>query len=76
MRISAVNAYDYSLKTLAKFLGFSWRDTHPSGAASIEWYDRYVMGERDAKNRILEYNEDDCLATRVLLDGIKKMKSS
>ncbi len=33
---------DYSLKTLAKYLGFAWRDTHPSGAASIEWFDRWV----------------------------------
>lgn len=31
---------DFSIKTLAKFLGFNWRDTHPSGAASIEWFDR------------------------------------
>lgn len=27
---------DYSIKSLAKYLGFIWRDTHPSGAASIE----------------------------------------
>jgi predicted RecB family nuclease len=29
---------DQSIKTLAKYLGFEWRDTHPSGAASIEWF--------------------------------------
>jgi predicted RecB family nuclease len=63
---------DYSLKTLAKHLGFAWRDTHPSGAASIEWFDRWVT-TRDAevRQRILDYNEDDCRATRVLLDGIR-----
>jgi predicted RecB family nuclease len=27
---------DHSIKTLAKFLGFHWRDNNPSGAASIE----------------------------------------
>ena len=62
---------DYSLKTLAKYLGFGWRDAHPSGAASIEWFDRHVMGDAEAKTRILEYNEDDCRATRVVLDGIR-----
>jgi predicted RecB family nuclease len=31
---------DHSIKTLAKFLGFQWRDTNPSGAASIEWFDQ------------------------------------
>jgi predicted RecB family nuclease len=63
---------DHSIKTLAQYLGFSWRDTHPSGAASIEWFDRWCR-ERDPamKQRILDYNEDDCRATRVLLDGIR-----
>src|SRR5262245_25091855 len=37
---------DHSLKTLAKYLGFEWRDVHPSGAASIEWFDRWCR-ERD-----------------------------
>jgi predicted RecB family nuclease len=65
---------DYSLKTLAKFLGFSWRDVHPSGAASIEWFDKWIrLGEPDVRNRILEYNEDDCRATRILLDGLRAM---
>lgn len=65
---------DFSIKTLAKFLGFTWRDTHPSGAASIEWFDRWVE-TRDAtvRERILQYNEDDCRATRVLLDGIRAL---
>ena len=63
---------DYSIKTLAKFLGFDWRDTHPSGAASIEWFDRWVKtGDPTVRQRILDYNEDDCIATRVLLDGIR-----
>lgn len=65
---------DFSLKTLAVYLGFNWRDTHPSGAASIEWFDRWVKsGDDKVKSRILEYNEDDCRATRVLLDGIRAL---
>lgn len=28
--------YDQSIKTLAQYLGFEWRDPDPSGAASIE----------------------------------------
>ena len=66
--------WDFSLKTLAKYLGFAWRDTHPSGAASIEWFDRWInTGDRAIRQRILDYNEDDCRATRVLLDGIRKL---
>jgi predicted RecB family nuclease len=63
---------DFSIKTLAKYLGFDWRDTHPSGAASIEWFDRWVTTrDPSVRQRILDYNEDDCRATRVLLDGIR-----
>ncbi len=58
--------------TQTKGLGFSWRDTHPSGAASIEWFDRWIQtGDTAVKQRILDYNEDDCVATRVLLDGVR-----
>jgi len=65
---------DHSIKTLAKFLGFNWRDTHPSGAASIEWFDRWIQtGDTAVKQRILDYNEDDCVATRVVLDGIRAL---
>jgi predicted RecB family nuclease len=63
---------DHSIKTLAKYLGFNWRDTHPSGAASVEWFDRWCREhDPDIRQRILDYNEDDCRATRVLLDGIR-----
>jgi len=64
--------HDHSIKTLASYLGFHWRDTSPSGADSIEWYHRWVeSGDPDIRQRILDYNEDDCRATRVLLDGIR-----
>jgi uncharacterized protein len=66
---------DYSIKTLAYYLGFSWRDSDPSGANSIEWYHRWIESkDKTIKQRILEYNEDDCIATRVLLDGIRDLK--
>lgn len=65
---------DHSIKTLAKYLGFKWRDTNPSGAASIEWFDQWVRTrDHDVRKRILDYNEDDCRATRVLLDGIRDL---
>jgi len=66
--------YDQSLKTLAQHLGFNWRDTHPSGAASIEWYHRWTeAGDPAIKQRILDYNEDDCVATGVVVDRIRQL---
>jgi predicted RecB family nuclease len=65
---------DQSIKTLAKYLGFSWRDAHPSGAASIEWFDRWCKDKKpETRQRILDYNEDDCRATSVILDGIRAL---
>jgi predicted RecB family nuclease len=66
--------WNKSLKTLAKFLGFQWRDSNPSGAASIEWFHRYVeTGDRAILDRILTYNDDDCRAMIVLLDALREM---
>jgi predicted RecB family nuclease len=65
---------DYSIKTLAKYLGFRWRDSSPSGAESVEWYHRWVeSGDAAYRDRILRYNEDDCRATRVLLEGLRTL---
>ena len=63
-----------SIKALAKFLGFQWRDTDPSGAASVQWFHQWVeTGDVNIWNRILEYNEDDCRAMRVLADALRKL---
>lgn len=48
--------------------GFHWRDEEPGGLASQSWFEAAVNGgtveERDAaRTRVLEYNEDDVLAT-------------
>lgn len=65
---------DFSIKTLAQYLGFRWKDANPSGAASIKWFDRWVKARNpEIRKRILEYNEDDCRATRVLLDAIREL---
>ena len=66
---------DYSVKTLAKYLGFQWRDTDPSGASSIEWFNRWAETRDPAlKQRLLDYNEDDCVAMRVVLDAVRGMR--
>ncbi|MBT3349541.1 TM0106 family RecB-like putative nuclease [bacterium] len=67
----------YSLKALAVYLGFNWRDESPSGALSIQWFNNYI-DTKDPKilERILLYNEDDCKATMVLKDGIEKIQKN
>lgn len=66
---------NFSIKTLAVHCGFKWRDESPSGAASIEWYRRWIeTGDPAIKTRISEYNEDDCLATGYVVDAIRRME--
>lgn len=64
----------YSIKEIATYLGFKWRDETPSGALSIQWYNEYVeKNDKKIMERILEYNEDDCIATMVLKDYLEKI---
>ena len=66
----------YSLKAIASYLGFKWRDETPSGALSIQWFNKYLEAKDSAiLNRILEYTEDDCKATMVLKDGLVLLNS-
>ncbi|MDJ0844262.1 TM0106 family RecB-like putative nuclease [Crocosphaera sp.] len=55
---------NYSLKSLANWLGFHWRDAGISGDQCVCWYDQWLTtGDRSCLSSILRYNEDDCLAT-------------
>ena len=61
-------------KFVAAYCGFHWRDESPSGAASIEWYRRWLeTGDPLIKTRITEYNQDDCIATGYVVDAIRRM---
>ncbi len=64
----------YSIKAIANYLGFSWRDKTPSGALSIQWFNDYIKSkDPQLLERIRLYNEDDCKATMVLKDAISRM---
>jgi predicted RecB family nuclease len=66
--------HDFSIKSLAKYCGFSWRDVDPSGAASIEWFDQWAKtADPRLRQRLLHYNEDDCLAMRVVWDCMQQL---
>ncbi|MBU4347047.1 TM0106 family RecB-like putative nuclease [Patescibacteria group bacterium] len=63
----------YSIKDIAAYLGFKWRDETPSGALSIQWYNEYLKtNDEKIKKRILDYNENDCKATMILKDFLVK----
>ncbi|MFH1632072.1 MAG: TM0106 family RecB-like putative nuclease [bacterium] len=54
----------YSLKDVAKFLGFAWRSEEASGLDSILWYQDWLdRGNAEKLQEIVDYNEDDVRAT-------------
>lgn len=62
----------YSLKDLATHMGFNWRDSDASGANSIMWFEEWLKNKKpELKKRILEYNEDDVRATKVVREWIR-----
>jgi uncharacterized protein len=61
----------YSLKSLANWLGFRWRDVGAGGDQCVCWYDQWLKtGDRRFLELILRYNEDDCRATFHLKDWL------
>ena len=58
------------LKKIAPVAGFAWRDDEAGGEASMGWYREAVGYDAEPdptqRERLLVYNEDDVLATKVL----------
>jgi len=58
---------NYSLKTIAQWLGFQWRESQASGEQCVCWYDQWLKTrDRAFLDAIIRYNEDDCRATYYL----------
>ena len=69
----AFPAYGESLKAIAKSLGFSWRQNDVTGVGSMALYMQFVESgsvDNATKNKIIVYNEDDCLATMHIYDWV------
>ena len=62
----AFPAYGEGLKDIAKCLGFSWRHGDIDALTSVALYFKYLESDGsddEVRQKILDYNEDDCRAT-------------
>ncbi|KKR48145.1 MAG: hypothetical protein UT84_C0047G0004 [Candidatus Curtissbacteria bacterium GW2011_GWA1_40_16] len=67
--------YFYTLKDVAKFLGYQWSDSEAGGAESVAWYDQWLKtGDRTFLDRVIKYNEDDVRATMMLKQWLATQK--
>ncbi len=67
--------YFYSIKDLAKsrFVNYKWRHQKAGGAQSIFWYEEWLAtGNRKILQDIIDYNEDDVVATEHLYNWLIK----
>ena len=53
---------NYSIKQVAPFLGFKWRQEEVDALESMVLYWDYLNGDEGAIRKTIDYNEDDCRA--------------
>ncbi len=67
--------YGNSLKDIAPYLGFKWSQDDVDAKETMALYLEYVeTGKKSLLNKILKYNEEDCVATKVIVDWVKGLK--
>jgi len=58
---------NYSLKTVANWIGFEWTQKNVSGSKALFWWIQYESTFEDLfLKKILNYNKDDCIATLLI----------
>jgi predicted RecB family nuclease len=70
-------AYSNRLKDSAGFIGFEWTDRDSSGLHAIAWRHDCEHGHNThAKERLLRYNSEDCLALKQLTEHLQFVLTS
>src|SRR5262249_38073806 len=65
--------YSNSLKEVGACLGCQWSDPEASGIASVVWRKKWERtGEEYWKEKLLEYNLEDCQALRKVCDFLSE----
>jgi len=73
----AFPTYGNGLKQVASFLGFTWRHKEVDATESIVLYLDYIDDPKKNEDKlklILDYNEDDCAATRIIKDWLVSVR--
>lgn len=65
----------YSLKNIAKTLGFRWQNKNANAMQSMCWYSTYLeTKDRKYLDLSIEYNKDDCLALLYIKNWLESLK--
>ncbi|WP_041710685.1 TM0106 family RecB-like putative nuclease [Prochlorococcus marinus] len=67
---------NYSLKTVANWMGFKWRQKNVSGSKALYWWIQYKNTLNDLfLKKIIQYNRDDCMATLQIAKWLIKKRN-
>lgn len=63
--------YSSGLKDIARHIGFNWTDPNASGLSSVVWRVQWELSKsNDAKQRLINYNIDDCTALAAVVEHL------
>ena len=68
-------AYSNGLKDLGKLLGAKWSNEKASGLQTIIWRNAWEEGQQNLKPILQTYNQEDCLALKILTDELTRIKT-
>ncbi len=74
----AFPTYTNGLKDIASFLGFKWRHGDINALDAIAYYLKYQTdpdGYREKILAVIDYNEDDCRATKTIKDWLARQNN-
>ncbi|MGZ6275449.1 MAG: TM0106 family RecB-like putative nuclease [Syntrophales bacterium] len=77
-RAFAFPTYTNGLKDIAAFLGFKWRHGDINALDAIAYYLKYQTdpdGYLEKIQAVIDYNEDDCRATKTIKDWLAEQKN-
>jgi predicted RecB family nuclease len=65
--------YSNALKELASFLGFKWTESQASGIQAVIWRERWERTHDPLlKEKLIQYNREDCLALKLVCDFVQR----
>lgn len=65
--------YSNALKELASFLGFQWTESQASGIQAVIWRERWERTHDPLlKEKLIQYNREDCLALKLVCDFVRR----
>lgn len=69
--------YSNELKDIGSYMGFKWTEEDASGIQSIVWRRKWETSRNDEhKQKLIQYNIEDCLALRKVVDFVYKISSN